>query len=221
MNKTFIITALVFYMCNASSQNDPFKKWIDSFEKTSDQGPCNFRVLLNKGKNMTKEQAVEFVYQNDTSKLYCHFQEFNMETEKQGAFTTELYLPQKCLKLTTSKFILIGYSTFKCDDPDKLLEMYLTLKIIDRKGLRSTDSLIVYRGNEYDWQMTGLINPQNNKIFILEQLGKSEFNARAFIYKIDNALRFEIEKRQEGIKEITDNLEEGVESLGWSEIFSN
>lgn len=221
MNRTFFIGVLIFSMCSASSQNEPFKRYIDSFEETSKQRLGNFRMLLNDGKNMTKEQAVEFVYQNDTSKLYCHFQEFNMETEKRGAFTTELYLPQKCLKLTTSKFILIGYSTFKCENPDKLLEMFLTLKIVDSKSFQTTDSLVVYHGNEYDWQMTGLINPENNKIFTVEQLGKREFNARASIYKINDALKFEIEKQQGDIKKMTDDLEKGLELLGWKEAFLN
>jgi len=221
MNRAFFISVLIFSMCSASSQHEPFKRYIDSFDETSKQKLGNFRVLLNEGKNMTKAQAVEFVYQNDTSKLYCHFQEFNMETEERGAFTTELYLPQKCLKLTTSKFILIGYSTFNCENPDKLLEMFLTLKIVDPKSLKITDSLVVYHGNEYDWRMTGLINPENNKIFSIEQLGKREFNARAYIYKINDALKFEIEKQQEDIKKMPDDLEKGFELLGWKEAFFN
>ncbi len=219
MNRIFFISLLIFSMCSATSQQEPFERYIDSFDETSKQKLGNFRVLVNDGKNMTKDQAVEFVYQNDTSKMYCHFQEFNMETEKRGAFTTELYLPQKCLKLTTSKFILIGYSTFKCEDPDKLLEIFLTLKIVDPKSLQITDSLVVYHGNEYDWQMTGLINPENNKIFLIEQLGKRQFNAQAFIYKINKALKFEIEKQQKDIKQWSDDHEKGLEALGWREAF--
>lgn len=219
MNRTFLIGVLIFSMCSASSQNEPFKRYLDSFEETSKQGLGNFRVLLNEGQSMTKEQAVEFVYKSDTSKLYCHFQEFNMETEERGAFTTELYLPQKCLKLTTSKFTLVGYSTFKCENPDKLLEVFLTLKIINSKSLQTTDSILVYHGNEYDWQLTGLINPKNNKIFTVEQLGKREFNARASIYKINETLKFEVEKQQDGIKKLNADLEKGLEFLGWKEIF--
>jgi hypothetical protein len=178
MNETFCISVLIFSMCSASSQNEPFNRYLNSFKETSKQRLGNFRVLLNAGENMTKEQALQFVYENDSTRLYCHFQEFNMETEKRGAFTTELYLPQKCVKLTTSKFILIGYSTFRCEDPNKLLKLFLTLKIVDSRSLKITDSLVVYRGNEYDWEMTGLINPQKNKILQLNSLVKESLMVR-------------------------------------------
>lgn len=142
-----------------------------------------------------------------------------METEEKGAFTMELYLPQKCMKLTAPNFILIGYSTFECKDPNQLLEMFLTLKIIDSKTLRVADSLVVYRGTEYDWRMTGLINPENNKIFTIERLGERVFNAQAHIYRINDALKFEIKKQQKGIKQWSDDHEKGLETLGWKEMF--
>jgi hypothetical protein len=220
MSRVLTITMFIFTMCSATSPDGSrFKSYLNSFDEISKDKLGNFGVLLNKGKNMTEEQAIEFVYQNDTSRLFCHFQEFNMETEQRGAFTSELYLPQKCLKVTTSKFILIGYSTFECQDPNKLLEMFLTLKIIDSKTFQITDSLVVYRGTEYDWKRTGLINPQNNKIFTIERLDERIFNAQAFIYKINNALRFEVEKQQAGIKKWSDNHEKGLESLGWEDAF--
>lgn len=211
---------LIFSACSANTQDrGGFQKFLNSFKETSKDRLGNFGIFLNEGENMTVEQALEFVYHNDSSRLYCHFQEFNMETEERGEFTTELYLPQKCLKLTTSEYILIGYSTFECQDPSKLLKMSLTLKILDSKKGHITDSLVVYCGNEYDWQMTGLISPLSNKIFTIERLGEKEFNGEAFIYKINDALKFEIEKQQKDIKKMTDDLVKGLELLGWREAF--
>jgi hypothetical protein len=221
MNRMFFLCILIFSMCSAGSQNVPIKHFINSMEETSKEKLANFRTLLNEGKNMTQEQALQFVYQNDTSRLYCHFQEFNMETEEKGSLTKELYLPQTCLKLTSPKFILIGYSTFSCADPNTLLEMFLTLKVFDSKSLNVTDSLIVYQGNEYDWKMTGIINPQNRKIFIVKQLGNREFNANVFIYKINDNLRFEIEEKREGINSMPGDLEKAIQLLGWKDMFLN
>lgn len=226
MKKVFItsiltINILVFSSCSISSQSVQFEKFLESFNIVSMEGIGDFRSLVNNGKNMTKEQALMFVYEKDTSKLYCHFQEFNMETEERGAMVTDLYLPQKCLKIETPNFILIGYSTFECQDPNELLEMFLTLKIIDSKTLQTTDSLVVYRGNEYDWYMTGLVSSENNKIFTIEQLGEREFNAKAAIYKINKSLKFEIEKQKDDIKEWLDDHEKGIEILGWNEVFIN
>jgi hypothetical protein len=221
MNKIFFTAMLLFSMCSASSQNNPFKKYLDSFKESSKEQLSHFRSLLNNGKNMTKEQAAEFVYQNDTSRLYCHFQEFNMETEERGAFTRELYLPQKCLKLTTTNFILIGYSSFECSDPQKLSKVLLTIKLINSKSLNVTDSLVVYSGNEYDWEITGLINPQNYKIFTVKEMGKRTSIANAIIYRVNDALQFEIAKQQDNIENMSDDLEKDIELLGWKEAFLN
>lgn len=211
---------LIFSMCSASSTNNsPFKQYLDSFEEMSKQKIGNFGSLLNGGKNMLEEQAIKYVYQNDTSKLYCHFEEFNMETEEHGPITREMYLPQKCLKVTTSKFIMIGYSSFECSDPKKLLKMFLTLKIIDSKNLNVTDSLVVFSGNEYDWEMTGLINPQNSKIFILKTMGTRTGQKQCLIYRINDALKFEIQKQQNNIENMTDDLEKDIQLLGWEEAF--
>lgn len=219
MKKMLSISALIFAMCSANSQTEQFKDYLDSFEESHHHTLGNFRFLVNNGKNMSKEHATKFVYHNDTSRLYCHFQAINMETEERGELTKELYLPQKCLKLTTATYTLIGYSTFKCSDPNVLLEMFLTLKIIEPSTLRAIDSLVVYQGNEYDWNLTGLINPQNNKIFAVKQIGTRQFNAQAFIYKINDSLKFEIEHQQMDIKQMTDDLEKAVGELGWGTYF--
>ncbi|MEP2667735.1 MAG: hypothetical protein ABJH04_02000 [Cyclobacteriaceae bacterium] len=144
-----------------------------------------------------------------------------METEKVEGISTELYLPQKCLLIETRKFIIIGYSSFECEDPNKFLKQFLTLNIIDASSLQITDSLLVYKGNDYGWEITGLLNLKNNKIFVLNEFGKRISNARGLIYKINEDLKFEVVMEQSGIENMTNDLEEDLKLLGWEEAFLN
>lgn len=203
------------------TQTSSYAKFINSFPEVNRSTILRLGVVVGTGPKMTKEEAMKFVYHNDSTKLYCKQKIFNMETEKVEGISTELYLPQKCLQIKTSKFILMGYSTFECQDPNKLLKQFLALNIINASNYQVTDSLLVYTGNDYGWEITGLINPQNNKIFILKETGKRTSNAQAFIYRINDAFQFEIEKQQSNIEGMSDDLEKNVKLLGWEQAFLN
>lgn len=218
------LTSLIFLTMvinTGCTQTSTYSKFINSFPEVNRSTILRLGVVVGTGPKMTKEEAMAFVYDNDSTKLYCKQKIFNMETEKVEGISTELYLPQKCLQIKTNKFILMGYSAFECQDPNKLLKQFLTLNIIHASNFQVTDSLLAYTGNDYGSEITGLINPQNNKIFILKQMGQRTQNKQAFIYKINDALKFEIEKQQSNIENMTDDLEKDIKLLGWQEAFLN
>jgi hypothetical protein len=203
-------------------QDKSLQKYIDSYEETSKQKLLNFRVLMNKGKEMTEQEALHFVYANDSSKLFCILNNVNLETEKVEGTSRELYMPKRCLKLTSSDLIIIGYASFECLDSGKPVKGLLTLLIIEPKKFVVTDTLSVYIGNEFDWEMNGIINPENNNVFILKVLNQKNAKKDAFIYSIDSkTLKFKVKLYKEGVEKMTDNLEKDLELLGWQAQFLN
>lgn len=220
MRQSILLFIIVLLSNPGCSQPREFKKFLDSFTKESSSQPLNFGKVVQYSNRMTKHEALEFVYRGDTSKLYCKQQIFNMETEKVEGISTELYLPDKCLRLDTDDYYLIAYNSYDCQAPNKPLTVTLVLKIINKK-YKVTDSLVVYKGTDYDWEMTGLINPHNNKIFVLNEMSKKTSSIRALIYRINDSLKFEIFKDQSDIKNMTDDLEKDLELLSWQEAFLN
>lgn len=196
-------------------------KFINSFPVIRSKSVMQFGLMVQNGPKMTKQESISFVYLNDSMKLYCNQKVINMETEKVVGISTELYFPQKCFQIKTSKFTVIGFSSYDCQDPNKLLKQFLTLNIIDALTYKVTDSLIVYKGNDYGWDINGLINTQTNMIFLIEKLGKRTSNARAIVYKINDGLKFEIENQQGNVKGMNDNLDKDLELLGWKNAFLN
>lgn len=219
MNALTLLIVLTLIINTGCTQPSAYSEFINSFPEVNSNIIMKLGVVVGTGPRMTAQESLAYVYENDSTKLFCRQKIFNMETEKVEGISTELYLPQKCLQIKTSKFILIGYSAFECQDPDKNIKQFLILNIIDTSNFQVTDSLLVYIGNDHDWYITGLINPRNNKIFIVEQLGAKVFDAQAFIYRISEDLKFEVEKQLKGIKKMPDDLQKGIELLGWQEAF--
>lgn len=220
--KVSILSVILALAINTGcTQTVSFAKYVNSFPQTNSNTALRFGIVVGEGLKMTENEALTYVYGNDSKRLYCKQKIFNMETEKVEGISNELYLPQKCMQIKAERFIIIGYTSFECQDPNKPLQQFLTLNVINATDYSVTDTLSVYAGNDFGWVKTGLFNPKNNKLFMVEQQKQKAFDARAFIYKVNDLLKFEIEKRQEGIKQISDDLESCVESLGWREAFFN
>lgn len=216
---SFIAVTLIIIM--ECSQTSTYAKFINSFPLVNSNTFLRFGVAVGTGSKMTSAEALVYVYDKDSTKLYCKQKIFNMETEKVEGISKELYLPQKCLRIKTKDFMVIGYSAFECQDPNKPLKQFLILNIIDASTFQVTDSLLVHSGNDYGSEMTGLINPKNRKVFILKQIGPRNRQKQAFMYKISDALKFEIERQQSNIENMTDDLEKDIELIGWKEVFLN
>ena len=70
--------------------------YIQSFDRIGSGQEIDFQWLYyNRGKPMTVQEALDYVYNGDTSRLYCIYKVFNMETEKVISTYRELTLPEK------------------------------------------------------------------------------------------------------------------------------
>lgn len=209
-----IVTMASYFNCYSQIYE---KEYVDSFNKNSGQEIISFGKLINMGEKMTVHEALEYVYKGDTSKLYCVQKIFNMETEKVSGVSRELFLPNKCLQIDLNNCILIANTSFDCQDVNKLSKVELILSLID-KDYRLTDTLIVYEGNDYDYDFSGLINTINGKIFITGF--EKTIGRYAKLYAINQeSLEFEIIKEKNNAEINSENWEKEIEKLGWKEDF--
>lgn len=216
MKEILFIAFFIFSIVDIKSQDIISEKFIKTFEEIPKEKIRSFGFLLNNGKEMSRAQAIEYIYKNDSSKLYCKQESVSMETEVSEGIFNEEYIPRKCLRFSNKNFILLGYSSYECREKNEPVKALLTLLIINPKNYKVKDSLIVYIGDEYDWTLTGLFNPMNGRIFTLKELGKRTSSKTASIYKINNDLKFEVVKNQSEVKNMTDNLQKDIELLNWS-----
>ena len=209
---------ILLYSCityNGYSQTLDFKEYINSFkyERTSDI--IEFRKISKKGIQMSKEEALAFVYNGDTAKLYCIQKTINMETEEISHVKQFIFLPNKCMKIDMGEYFLIAYTSFECFN-DLTTSLFLT--IID-KTYRIKDNLLVYRGNDYDSDFHGLLNPLNGNIFLYGNITEAS-NRQAIIYKInDSNMKFEIIALENDAFGSFDYLIQTLEKLGLKETF--
>lgn len=215
MKEVILILTYFIIQFQINFQKNDFKKYVDSFNNAKTSSIVEFRDIVNTGVQMSKKEALKFVYFGDTSKLYCLQKSFNEETEEISDVRRVIFLPYKCIKFDMGKYFLIAYSSFECyGDVTKL-----TLSIVT-KGYQVKDSLVVYKGNNYDLSLDGLFNPQNGKIFLYKL--KKDQNRQALIYEInDKILNFRIVSEKNNVSGNLDNLNGILEKLGWYEIFSN
>jgi hypothetical protein len=208
----------IFFSCGVTPyQNNEFIKYINSFKLIKSSDIYNFGELSESGDKMSKKEAIKFVYDGDSSKLYCKQRMVNNETEKFEGFVTEEYMPIKCLRFDLNNYYLITYVSYECSNPNELVKGLLHLAIIDKK-YNVTDNTIVYIGDEYDWVKTGIINPANGRFFIIAQ--QSENNSKsAFIYKVNSSLQFELVKEAEKVSGTTDDMDEALTILKWNNFF--
>lgn len=217
--KTIILIVNLFLSYTAYCQIYN-KDYINSFKENNSKNYLNFGTIIQQGVKMTKNEALDYVYNGDTNKLYCVSKIFNMETEKIETISRELILPKKNLRINFKDFYILANTSFDCNDKNLLIKVFLTLSIIG-KDFKLKDKLIVYIGNEYDYTLTGLLNPNTGKVFLIGDI-QNIGSKQAYIYGINNeTLKFELIKEDNNIIGATDNLVKLLEFLGWEETFMN
>ena len=207
-----------------------FIEFIHSFEEET-KAIFDFRVLIQRNDAMSEEEALLFVYEtNDTNRLSCVAFDFSNEDEEfRGIIGVFPRIPKKCLKIDVGNYFLIAYSAYQCThscpDPNNLYDcfvndeqiVFLTLCIVD-KGYNLIDSMIVCSNSGYEYDITGLLNANNSKIFLLNTNTKKE----ALMYAINQNLQFEIIKKMELSDDIpTDDLNWVLKHLDWETLFFN
>ena len=178
-----------------------FVEFVNSFDKLQPNDIVNFNTIVNQfGKSMTKKQALRFVYHtDDTTKLYFTEKIFSNETEEVFGTRNELYMPNKIFKIDKNNYSILGYTSYSCEDNSSfpIISNYLHLMIMDN-NYHIIDSLIVYRGNEYDSDIFGYLDCNLEKILKIVYSGssfKNNLTKTAYLYKINSkTLKIELEK---------------------------
>ena len=192
--------------------------YIQSFDRIGSGQEIDFQWLYyNRGKPMTVQEALDYVYNGDTSRLHCIYEIFNMETEKVTGTARELFLPKKYFLVELDSCYLVANSSFLCENEYGLMEVSLILHVIG-KDLELKSSLEVYRGTEYDFNLTGMINTANGRIFLTSFEKKSGSDAK-LLEMNQESLRYEVIKEKKPVEMHSDNWKRELEKLGWYEDF--
>ncbi len=210
---------IAFIIANHLSFSQVFEKeYIRSFNKIENGQKIDFLKLINsQGKLMTKQEALDYAYKGDTSRLYCIHKIFNMETEKVSGKSKELTLPRKYFFIEFDNYYLIANSSYLCQNENNLAQISLFLHVIN-KDLELKNSLEVYKGNEYDYGLAGMINTKNCKVFITGF--EKEIGRYAKLLEINpKSLKFEVIKEKNNAEINSENWEREIEKLGWYEEF--
>lgn len=173
-------------------------------------------MVVNASIKMSKEDAAKYVYNGDTTKLYCPELEFLGGYEKSnivGKYNAE-YIPNKCFRVDYDKFVLLAYSFYECNPDGFNHIVYGRFDIFDKNYVK-TDSLCVFK-EMYDDDICGFFNPQNHKIYLYDM---SNLNSKkSLMYNInENSLKFEEIQRYEG--DLNATLKDQLKKLGWEELF--
>ena len=192
--------------------------YIQFFDRIGSGQEIDFQWLYyNRGKPMTVQEALDYVYNGDTSRLHCIYEIFNMETEKVIGTARELFLPKKYFLVELDSCYLVANSSFLCENEYGLMEVSLILHVIG-KDLELKSSLEVYRGTEYDFNLTGMINTANGRIFLTSFEKKSGSDAN-LLEMNQESLRYEVIKEKKPVEMHSDNWKRELEKLGWYEDF--
>lgn len=217
MRPTLLIILFVCTMCSGKSQHEPYKDFVNSFKEVDDNRILKFADLAYSGKAMTKEEAAKFVYNNDSSRLYCESDIFNMEEEKVLGRVREMYLPSKCLKVEKSNYIILGYSSFECSSEDNFIFYLMHLLTID-KSYNVIDSLTVYKENEYNSFVEGLFNVRKSTIYLRGETSDG-LALKAELIHINNNGMFDVVEKQIPFSIKSVDLKKQLEDLDWVELF--
>lgn len=222
---TLILYILIFNVgCaqnNNMTTNQKFIAFIKSFKKTNSTEILDFRQVIFLKNPMTKEEALNFVYHSyDTTRLYCRSYIFSMETEKISGINTYLSLPDKSLLIDMEKYYFVAYNSYDGYELDKASNTFLHILIVD-KNYNIKDSLLAYHNiGRYDWdedKITGLLNPTNGKVFLLNLTLKN--SKMAYMYEVNKeTLKFELIK-EEKIDNYTYDLFDMLDKLEWDITF--
>ncbi len=216
--KSILLLNLFLTINYLSFSQDVKREYIESFNRVDTSVLIDFLETINsQGKLMTKQEALDYVYHGDSSRLYCIHEILNMETEKRSGITREFKLPRKYFFIELKNCYLIASSSYLCKDLNKLAQVSLVLEVIS-KNLILKDTLEIYRGNEYNYEFAGMINPINGKVFITGFNKIVKRYARLLELNQDE-LRFKIIREKNNADISSENWKSEVEKLGWYDEF--
>lgn len=227
MKLNFMFTVAIIILNNPIfSQTKYNEEYVKSFPQMTRGNLIKFHFDFQKDKRMTREEALKFVYNGDTTQLVCVREEYNMMTEKLLGISREERMPYKCMFLDMGDYLLIVNSSFDCHDPKKPQVAYLTLTVVN-KEFKPTDALIVRR-EKYDMpEVLGELNSKNGMIFLVGFLKTKDVNpsdrtvpVHAAMLMVDKrSLKFKLLKESSGIKGNYTDFPKTLKSLGWEEMF--
>jgi hypothetical protein len=212
----FLLSLSLLSNCSNGQKND-FASFVSSFEKTNNSDFIDFRMLSKFEAKMSVREALAFVYHGDSSQLFCLQKIVNLDNEHERKIIKSLKLPARCLFIKYSNFFLIGYTSYKCNNPNVPRQKELILKIVDYT-YSTRDSLNVHLENEFGVLKSGIFNPQKKVLFLTGEISKNV--TRAILYEIDTQqLIFKTKYSKESIPHSLSKMKEDLEALGWSKEF--
>jgi len=90
------------------AQSPSFKKYIDSYKIDTKNQIRSLDEISSLENKMTSNEALEFVYDHDSSRLFCSEEIVDLMTEKVSGVTRNLYLPEKCALYQNEKYFFNG-----------------------------------------------------------------------------------------------------------------
>jgi hypothetical protein len=220
MKNKKIIIYFLFVSSICSCQTNTNSKYINSFPQEVSKTILEFSQIVYFDNPMTKEESLKYVYNGDSSRLYCIQKKINQETELNEGFTKELYLPSKCMRIKTDNYIIVANSSYTCNDPNDLVRIQLILSIFDL-NYNKTDQLVALQESDNDVEISGILNNVNQKLFVLI-FPSNTLSQSATIYEIDgHTLKFTPVRKSIEYNQNTEDLMKVLDSLGWKEFFLN
>ena len=113
MKNIISLFAAVFMFCSCTGQ-PTIKTYVLSFPFELKDSVLKSARLIQSNNAMTRQEALKYVYKNDTSRLTCKGVYYNMETEKVTGKWEEVKLPKKCMGIATDSFYLIAFTSYEC-----------------------------------------------------------------------------------------------------------
>jgi hypothetical protein len=223
MKLIFEISILV--LMNGSAFSQSAEKYVKSFERIENGAVLSFAKIIQKGRTMTKHEALQFVYRGDTTKLTCSFDQYDLATEKFVRTIRSENLPVKCARIDMKDYYMIAYSCHVCD-PKKPEMIYLMLSIYS-KAYQLMDALVVYR-EKYDFpEILGEVNTTNGNFLLTgylktESVNPSDTKVKAYasLLTVDSkSLKFKALKEAVAINGDYTNLSKILKNLNWESLF--
>jgi hypothetical protein len=193
--------------------------FVNSFPSPTDH-VISFARQINKGKRMTRAEALKFVCYGDTTLLTCKQKIVNMEDESKWRISRDSYLPEKCFKIISGNITVIGITSYRCQDPSKSLERILTVYIVDQSNVK-TDSVTAFTGDDYDNTVSGALNSHNLRLFLIGKFADADTKQAKLFSVNSKSLKFRKERTQTSLKISSDNALKDIEALGWTEDFDS
>jgi len=219
MRKLIILISLYLFIINSRvySQNN-IERYVNSFPIINTE-VVQTSELLFQGINASQSEALNYIYNGDTSRLYCIEEEYDMITEKViNKYKIEVF-PKKCARVNLDSLILVFYTTNECQNPRSLdwLNLYLAIYSMKYELLKT---ILIHRESEYDTKMSSLINIKTMKVFQYNyniDLKNKEFE----LFELTNKEPYLVTKEKQSGNFSIDNLNKIIQKLGWLEKFEN